>query len=45
MKEMEKELEWIRDYVGQCIDDERIFDIHELWEWLDRLVGEFDEEV
>ena len=45
MKDMEKELEWIREHVGKCIDGERDFDIHELWEWLDRVLGELDEEV
>jgi hypothetical protein len=37
---LKDEIEFIREYIGKCIDGEQEFDIHELWEWLDRLVGE-----
>jgi transcription elongation factor GreA-like protein len=37
---LEKHIEYIREYIGKCIDGEQEFDIHELWEWLDTLVGE-----
>jgi hypothetical protein len=40
---LEKEIEWLREYVGQCIDGENHFNIHEVWQWLDSLLVEEDE--
>ena len=37
---LERHIEYIRNYIGKCIDGEQEFDIHELWEWLDSLMGE-----
>lgn len=36
------EIQTIRHYIGRCIDGDDEFDAHELWEWLDGIVADYD---
>ena len=42
---LEKHIEYIRNYIGEVIDGEQEFNIHELWEWLDSLLGDEEWEI
>ena len=37
---LQTHIEYLRNYVGDCIDGKIELDIHELWQWLDSIVGE-----
>ena len=37
---LEKHIEYIRNYIGEVIDGEQEFNIHELWQWLDSLLDD-----
>jgi hypothetical protein len=37
---MKIEMETILFYLGRCIDGDDEFDIHELWDWVNAVVGE-----
>ena len=39
VKELMLEFESMRYYVGRCIDGDDELNLHELWEWLDSIVG------
>tara|TARA_R110002110_G_scaffold31952_1_gene111752 strand:+ start:414 stop:563 length:150 start_codon:yes stop_codon:yes gene_type:complete len=34
------EIQTIRHHVGRCIDGDDEMELHELWQWLDTIVGE-----
>lgn len=40
---LEQHIGYIREYIGKCIDGHLDFDIHELWEWLDGILGDEEE--